>query len=122
MKEKLTENLFFTFFGMLMSFLVTTLCILLLAFLTYQLHIPQQGIRIGITITYVLSCFLGGFLSGRKREKKYIKGCITGVCYVIVLIIFSCFKYDSISFLQEGRTLVIAAICIGSATLGGMLA
>lgn len=111
-----------TFFGTLLSFLITTLCILLLAFFAYQFHLSQNGVKIGITCTYVISCFMGGMFSGRKREKKYIKGGIVGVVYLFVILVCSYFKYDSFSYMQDTRMLVIGAICIGSGVLGGMLA
>lgn len=121
-KERIMEKLLITVFGTVLAFLITTLCIAVLAFFTYRFHIPQGGIRTGIVMTYILSCFAGGFFASRKREKKYLRGCFLGMCYLAVLIICSWCRYDGLAFLQETRTVMVAAICVGSAALGGMLA
>lgn len=121
-KEKNMEKLLITGAGTVLAFLITTLCIAVLAFFTYRFHLPQGGIRAGIVMTYVLSCFLGGFFSARKREKKYLRGCVIGMCYLAVLFICSWCRHDGPAFLQEARAALVAAICIGSAVLGGMLA
>ena len=47
------------------SYIVTGLLLLLTAGLLYRFELSEGKVRIMIIVTYILSCFAGGFLSGK---------------------------------------------------------
>lgn len=51
--------------ALLVSYLVTGLLLLLIAGLLYRFQLDEGKVQIGIILTYILSCFTGGFLAGR---------------------------------------------------------
>ena len=48
--------------ALLAAYLLTTVCLMILAFLLLKLDLNEGNVNIGIIITYLLSCFLGGFV------------------------------------------------------------
>ena len=71
---------------------------------------------------YVVSCFFGGFLAGRRiRKDKYLWGIFSGLAYFLLLL--------AVSFLVSGKwdmtwmhLLTVFFLCLGGGALGGMLA
>ena len=56
----------------LAMYVITALLLFLLAVVVKKMQFDTKGISIGITVVYVISCFLGGFLAGKmKRQKKF---------------------------------------------------
>ena len=46
--------------GVVFSYLISGICLLILAFLLFQFELPEGVLRGGIIFSYVFSCFLGG--------------------------------------------------------------
>ena len=67
-----TESGSFLSFGkiLLAMYGVTALLLFLLALLVQKLKLEEGAVSIGISVVYVLSCFLGGFLLGKIRRKR----------------------------------------------------
>ena len=75
---------------LLLSYIVTGLLILFLAFLLYKFSLPKQAIGVGVIIVYILSAFLGGLLLGKSmRVKKYLWGLALGTGYFLIRVISS---------------------------------
>ena len=69
---------------------VTAVLLLILALLLLKLNLSEGIVAIGIMATYLISCFLGGFLLGKGvRKNKFLWGLILGVVYFVLLIILS---------------------------------
>lgn len=99
----------------------TVLLLLLLAFLLMKLDLKESAVTIGIAAVYVLSCFAGGFLAGKKiKEKKFFWGLVTGVLYFLLLLVLSV-ALQTGSLAEVSAVLSAAALCVGGGTLGGML-
>ena len=109
------------FKSLILSYGITALVLLLLAFLLYKFHISEQIVNAGIIGIYVLSCFLGGLYIGKKMgNRKFMWGFLQGLLYFLLLVIVSMiFNKTPISYSQQ---LVIAlAVCVAGGTVGGML-
>ena len=107
--------------SLLFSYAVTGAFLLLLAFLLFQFDLGEKPVSAGIVSVYILSCFSGGFMSGKiLRKDKYLWGILVGAFYYLLLI--------TVSFVVQGKwemSLVHAVttffMCLGGGALGGML-
>ncbi len=103
------------------TFVVTALILLLLAMLLYKMNVSREVISGGIIVTYALSCFLGGFLAGKRmKEKRFLWGLGMGVAYFVILLIVSIVANGSFKEVTDSlfTTLIL---CVGGGMLGGML-
>ena len=61
--------------ALLLSYVVTGVLLLGLAFLLYKLGLGESQVNLGIMITYILSCLAGGFYMGRKgKTRRFLWG------------------------------------------------
>jgi putative membrane protein (TIGR04086 family) len=107
--------------SLLASYVLTALLLFLLAFLLYKFDLGESKVNLGITVIYILSCFLGGFLVGKGAgSRKFLWGMILGAIYAALLV--------GVTFLVEhqisGNTSSLVTslfLCVAGGTLGGML-
>ena len=65
--------------SLLFSYAVTGAFLLFLAFLLFQFDLGEKPVSAGIVAVYILSCFSGGFMSGKiLRKDKYLWGILVG--------------------------------------------
>ena len=82
--------------SLLFSYAVTGAFLLLLAFLLFQFDLGEKPVSAGIVAVYILSCFSGGFMSGKiLRTDKYLWGILVGAFYYLLLI--------TVSFVVQGK-------------------
>ena len=82
--------------SLLFSYAVTGAFLLLLAFLLFQFDLGEKPVSAGIVAVYILSCFSGGFMSGKiLRKDKYLWGILVGAFYYLLLI--------TVSFVVQGK-------------------
>ncbi len=107
--------------ALIFAYLVTALCLLILAVLLYKLELGEGQVAAGIVAVYILSCFLGGFFLGKHVEsRKFIWGIILGTIYFLFLLGISLILEPG--GLAGTRTLLTSMImCLGGGMLGGML-
>lgn len=107
--------------SLLGGYIITFLGILILAFLLLMFHISENVVDIGIIIIYVLSCFLTGFMIGRRtKTRKFLWGMGSGGIYFLILLLASLIVRQSMQ--NIGNDLIsVLFICVGSGTLGGMV-
>lgn len=55
-------------------YIITGLLLILLAALLGRVDMSDAAVSIGIIATYIVSCFAGGFLIGKKKKKKIFMG------------------------------------------------
>ena len=68
-------------------YIITGLLLILLAALLGRVDMSDAAVSIGIIATYIVSCFAGGFLIGKKKKKKkYLWGLCVGAFYFAVLL------------------------------------
>ena len=107
--------------SLFLAYLLSGVCLLLLALLVFKLDIGKGPVTVGILVIYVLSCLAGGFLAGKiLRQDKYRWGFLVGLCYFVLLaaVSFAVQRKWDMSFLHLVTTFFM---CLGGGTLGGML-
>lgn len=101
--------------------LATIISILVLSYIFFKMEISEDKIIIGTLIIYFISCFAGGFIYGKIKEKnKYIHGMSIGAIYFIVLLLISVAFSKDFSLISV-KTLYSGLTCILGGMLGGML-
>ena len=106
---------------LLLSYIVTGLLILFLAFLLCKFSLSKQAIGVGVIIVYILSAFLGGLLLGKSMKvKKYLWGLALGTGYFLILVTVSLIVNGGFQNVS-GNFFLTMILCGGSGMLGGML-
>ena len=100
---------------------VTAMLLFLLAFLLQKLQWERGMISIGISIVYLLSCFVGGFFIGKTMgRQKFLWGILLSVCYVLTMMAVSLIFQHG--FHSSGMAcLTNVCLCLGGGMLGGMV-
>ena len=106
---------------LLVMYAVTALLLFLLAVLVQKLGWENSAISIGISVVYVISCFLGGFLAGKvQKTKKFIWGILMGLIYVLIMLVITMIVKRGLG----GGTSDFAInllLCLGGGMIGGMV-
>ncbi len=120
MKEK--GSLFWTMIKLLIvAYVVTGVILMALALMLWKGNPPTELISGGILFAYVISCFTGGFVIGKKMGRmKYLWGLLFGAVYFVIIFALSmCLN----GFAGEGisNAVTVFLLCISGGMLGGML-
>lgn len=106
--------------ALLLSYVITGILLLGLAFLLYKLGWGESQVNLGILVIYILSCLVGGFYMGKKaKSKRFLWGIALGAGYALLL--------TAVTFLTEHQTgdmkeaLLMFFLCMMGGALGGML-
>lgn len=106
---------------LLVSYIITGLLLLLLAFLMLKADVSGMILNGGILLTYILSSFTGGFLLGKSAEqKRFLWGLGMGALYFVTLVLISILT-NSVMGMEAGRVFTVMAVCLFSGMLGGMI-
>lgn len=104
-----------------LSYLVTAALLLIVSFIMFYLDPPETVARAGVIITYIISCFAGGFLMGKHTEKyRFLWGLMTGLIYFAVLFLVS-LLLGHLILSRIPSILTVLLMCGLGGTLGGML-
>lgn len=107
--------------ALIISYVISAASLLALAGLLYWLDIAAAQLQIGMIITYIGSCVVGGFYVGRKiKKREFLWGLIVGVLYYSIHIA----AVIAVEGVQPERIVpgtALALLCMGSGMLGGML-
>jgi len=107
--------------ALLFSGIITVMILLLLSLFVYKADVGDQIIKASVVVTYIVSCFIGGLLSGKgMRERKFLWGLICGCIYVAIVLMISLMLGGQ----KEGgfaNYTSMLLLCLGSGMLGGMV-
>lgn len=107
--------------ALLCAWIVTGILLVILALLLWKLNLKESQVSVGITVTYLISCFAGGWVAGKKIQKrKFVFGLLTGICYFILLLGISILMKPGGSP-QVQELLTSLALCAAGGMAGGML-
>lgn len=122
--EQTIKNKFSPFFFLkvfLFSYALTAVFLLFLALLMYKLRIGETIVNVGIILIYIITCFLAGFITGKRMgNRKFIWGLVVGIGYFVILAVMSVLMAQGVSKLG-GNFASTMFLCAGSGMLGGML-
>lgn len=106
---------------LLISYIVTGILLLILSFLMLKLDLSNGILSGGIILTYILSCFIGGFLLGKSAEqKRFLWGLLMGGLYFLIILFVSILG-NTLTGIEAGRVATVLIICLFSGMLGGMV-
>lgn len=89
-KLNLSDRLTFILKCLLLSYLLTTGLLLLLALLLYRFELTEKVVSVCIIGIYILVTFLAGFLAGKREgSRKFLWGLLLGGLYFLILIVIS---------------------------------
>lgn len=107
--------------GVVLAYLISGICLLLLAFLMFQWDVAEGVVRGGIIFAYVFSCFLSGMVVSAHREgRKYLWGLAMGLLYYVILFAVSMILNRAV-FTQIPGIFPALFLCAFGGMLGGML-
>lgn len=102
-------------------YVITGILLAVLAALLGRFDMNDTAVSIGIILTYIISCFAGGFLIGKKKKKKkYLWGICVGCFYFLVLLLGNL----AVNRGLDGKLihmLTTAVLCVLSGMTGGMV-
>ncbi|MDO4294632.1 MAG: TIGR04086 family membrane protein [bacterium] len=106
---------------LLFSYVLTALLLLLLALALYKLQLDEFQVSFGVHAIYLISCLLGGFLSGKIiRQRRFFWGLILGCLYFGCLFLAS-FAVTHTLPSSSSQTLLNFLLCICAGIVGGVL-
>lgn len=109
-------------FFLLLSYLITAIGLMLLAFLLYKMQLGEKAVRAGIILIYIISSFAASFFCGKKiKNRKFLWGLALGSAYFLILVFLSFIQNGSADSLGSNVATAFL-LCAGSGMLGGMLA
>lgn len=107
--------------ALFISYVVTGIILLILAFIMYKAEPPNMFISAGVVFAYIFSAFVGGMIVGKKtQEKRFLWGIIAGVFYFSIIFAVSILMNKDIVS-QLGSTVTVFITCGFGGMLGGML-
>lgn len=123
MEQKNKGSVRFVFFLKIFAFsyVLTAVCLMLLALLLYKFRFGEMVINIGIILIYIFVCFLSGVITGKRMEnRRFIWGLMVGMGYFAILAVLSLVLKKEVG--QFGGSFMSTMfLCAGSGMLGGML-
>ena len=106
---------------LLLSYLLTGACLMLLALLLYKLRLSEQIVSIAIIVIYVAAVFLAGFLAGKRmKSRRFLWGLAMGLAYFVVMVLVSLAVNHSLNGLDT-HFFTTLVLCGAGGMLGGML-
>lgn len=108
--------------GLVLAGVVSMAILLILAFVLLKLQPDTEKIELGVMLVYGVSCFFGGWYSGRKMgRRKYLWGLAVGALYFALLFAVSGMSDRTVQP-ELLHSLTAFVLCAVGGMLGGMVA
>lgn len=108
--------------ALLVAYVMTGFFLLITAGLMYRFELSEGKVKIAVIGIYVLSCFTGGFLTGRMmKNRKFLWGSLLGFLYFAVMLTVSVAVGRELKEAVMGISTTFF-ICIISGMIGGIAA
>ncbi len=106
--------------GLILGFLFSLICFLILSIILSLSNVSENFIKPASYIIMILSIVLGSVYASRKVEKNgWLYGAITGLLYIIILIIINIITSNTFSLQQIMVSRILMGLIAG--TIGGIL-
>ena len=121
-KLNLSARITFILKCLLLSYLLTTGLLLLLALMLYRFDLSEKTVSICIIGIYIAVTFAAGVLAGKRApSRKFLWGLAMGTAYYVILVIVSLIVNRGLQDVA-GNMMTVFFLCAGSGMLGGMVA
>lgn len=106
---------------LLISYIVTFVLLFLLAFVMYKMKLSAAEASWAVTVIYLLSCGIGGFLTGKRMgSRRLLWGLASGALYFVVLFVFSLLTSGGLeSEMKDILTVLIT--CLAGSAVGAVM-
>ncbi|MBE5929001.1 MAG: TIGR04086 family membrane protein [Lachnospiraceae bacterium] len=106
---------------LLIGYVISGIILVVLALMMLKTNVSPGVISGGLLFAYILSCFIGGLLLGKKMEKrKYLWGVLFGLLYFATLFVIS-LAMKNVTGEMSTETVTIMLLCASGGMLGGMV-
>ncbi len=107
--------------SLLCSYFLSGILLIATSFALYKFRLKEAQIQLMVTLIYILSGALAGFLTGKGlRRQRFFCGLLAGFLYFLILLLVSFLLGKGLhSSIQQ--LITILALCVGSGILGGIL-
>ena len=120
-KLNFSSRLTFILKCLLISYLLTTGLLLLLALMLYRFGLSEKAVSICIIGIYIIVTLLAGLLAGKREgSRKFLWGLLMGGLYFLILIVVSLIVNQGMQEVS-GNFFTVLVLCCGSGMLGGMI-
>ncbi len=106
---------------LLISYTLTAVLLVGLAFLMYRMKLGAAEATWGVMVIYLVSCAVGGFLTGRRvGSRRLFWGLVSGGLYFVVLLVLSLVLGGG---LQGGiqQIMTVLAACLAGSAVGAFI-
>jgi putative membrane protein (TIGR04086 family) len=111
---------YYIFKGMLLALVISLAVCLLLAAVLFLTSLPERVVPYAVYITSIFSIIIGSaYASRRIRVKGWLNGGLTGLSYVVVLLVVTGVTGLDMDINLNLATKIILAFTLGS--IGGIL-
>ena len=106
---------------LILTYVLSALFLLGLSFALFRLRLPESQVNLAVNAVYILSCTIGGFISGKvMKSRRFFWGLVIGLLYFFFLYLMSLAQSGGITA-PAGRILTVLAMCAVSGMAGGMI-
>ncbi len=106
---------------LLAMYLVTGVLLLALSAMLYKMQLSEAVVSVGIVVIYVVSGFVGGFLSGKvMKTRRFFWGMLMGGIYFLILVLGS-ILFQKVINMELSRFFTTLILCTASGMIGGMV-
>ena len=120
-KLNFSTRLTFILKCLLLSYLLTTGLLLLVALLLYRFDLSEKVVSGCIVGIYIIVTFLAGFLAGKREgSRKFLWGLLLGGLYFLIPTVISLAVNQGMNEVS-GNFFTVLILCCGTGMLGGML-
>lgn len=105
--------------SLFVSYILTAVLLLLLAFLMYKMKLSVQIMTLGVSAVYVLSCLAGGFVLGHGiKKQRLLWGLLAGAVYFLILFLVSVAEGGKM-YADIKNMVIVALMCLAGGGIGG---
>lgn len=107
--------------GLLVSYVVTGVLLLLLAMALYRLELNEKSVSAAVIVIYVLSTLVGGIVIGKlAKVRRFLWGLLLGGSYFTLLMLITLGVYHTLSG-DSVHFLTTFVLCAGGGMAGAMI-
>ena len=106
---------------LLISYALTGLLLFGLTFLMYRMRLGANEANWGVMVSYLVSCAVGGFLTGRRvGSRRLLWGLVSGGFYFAVLLLLSLLLGGGIQG-ESRQIMTVLAACLAGSAIGAFI-
>lgn len=106
---------------LVLSYVLTGLLMLLLAFIMYKLKLSSEYSRLFVMVIYGIVTIVSGLLYGKIKEKRrLLNGAFMGLVYFTVLLVVSMAVNKGFTDTLQSN-IISLIICVAGGSIGGII-